>query len=590
MQKIQKTQKINMQSGLVMLLAVIFFVSISSAVGIGLIAPVVREYRNTSDSVLSKKSYFLAESGVEDAVYRIKHNKQIDSSETITTADGEATTAITSVGSNQKQIVSLGDSYEKNRRVSTTLTTGAGVVFKYGTQGGELGVEFKNNAGLYGSLYSNGPIIGANGAFITGDVFVANAPALAADQTNDTPSTPTDSIVFGNANSTQDVAQSFQLSTTGLVNKVDLYIKKTSTPSNATVRIVTNSGSSPSTTTLASGTLNATLVTGSYGWVSVPFTANPQLLSGTTYWLVIDGATSATKYYTLGANTGYANGQAKIGAYSGTWNNTTPTGLDGYFKVYLGGINSYINNMDIGTGGTGSAHANTITNSTATGDLYCQTGNGNDQACDTSQADPTAESLPVSDANIAEWKDDALLGGVTTGDVTVSGISTLGPRKIVGNLTVSGTLTLSDTLWVTGDLIISGNAIVKLNSSYGTTSGLIIADGYISLGNNIVFQDSGTAGSYIMLLSTSTCDADTPGNPCGALDAISVNNNSDIVIANAQKGTVSFSNNASVKEVVGNKIKLQNNSTVTYGSGLINVDFTSGPSGGWMVSGWKETE
>ncbi len=579
-----------MQSGFVMLLAVIFFVSISAAVGIGLVAPVVKEYRNTGDAVLSKKSYFLAESGVEDAVYRIKHNKQIDSSETITTTDGQATTSIAAVGSNQKQVVALGDSDEKNRRVTATLSTGAGVVFKYGTQGGEAGVEFKNNAGLYGSLYTNGSIIGANNAFITGDVFVANTPAIAADQTNDTPSTPTNSIVFGNANSTQDVAQSFQLSTTGLVNKVDLYIKKTSTPSNATVRIVTNNAGSPSTTTVASGTLNATLVTTSYGWISVPFTSNPQLLSGTTYWLVIDAATSATKYYTLGANTAYTNGQAKIGAYSGTWNNTTPSGLDGYFKLYLGGINSYIDNMDIGTGGTGAAHAHTITNSTATGNLYCQTGSSNNKSCDTSQADPTPESLPVSDANIAEWKDDALAGGVTNGDVTVSGTSTLGPKKIVGNLTVSGTLTLSNTLWVTGNVTVSGNGIIKLDSTYGTTSGLIIADGYISLGNNVVFQDSGTAGSYIMLLSTSTCDADTAGNPCGALDAISVNNNSDIVIANAQKGTVSFSNNASVKEVVGNKIKLQNNATVTYGSGLINVNFTSGPSGGWTLSGWKETE
>ncbi len=93
-----------------------------------------------------------------------------------------------------------------------------------------------------------------------------------------------------------------------------------------------------------------------------------------------------------------------------------------------------------------------------------------------------------------------------------------------------------------------------------------------------------------MLLSTSTCDADTPGNPCGLYDAINANNNSDIVIAVAQRGTISFSNNAGVKEVVGNKISLKNNATITYGSGLINVGFTSGPGGGWNIASWKETQ
>lgn len=580
-------KKIITNKGQAMILTVLFFLVLSTSIAIGLVSPVVREFQITSKVLDSKQSYFLAESGAEDASYRIKNNKQISATEVLSLNGHSATTTIASIGSSEKSIVSLGDVANNNRRVALSLKTGDGVVFKYGTQAGRAGIFFKNNAGLNGSLYSNGNILGSNGAFITGDAFVANTPALTADQTNDSPSSPTDSITFGTTNGTQDVAQSFKLNDAGFINNVELYIKKVSTPTNATVRITTDNNGQPSTTTVATGTLNTNAVSTNYGWISVSL-STVQLLNNVTYWIVIDRSTDASKYYIIGANSTYANGQAMIGQYGGTWNATNPVGLDIYFRFYLGGFTGLIDNMDIGTGGIGEAHAHTITDATATGTMYCQIGTGNNKACDTSRADPSPENLPISDANILDWKNDALSGGVINGDDTVSGTSTLGPKKINGNLVVSGTLTLADTLWVTGNIDISGT--VKLDASYGTTTGIIIADGYIHLGNNVVFQDSGTAGSYIMLLSTSVCDGDTPGNPCGAEDAISVRNNSDIIIANAQNGTVSFNNNASVKEVVGNRITLQNNSIVSYGSGLINVDFTSGPSGGWVVSSWKETE
>ena len=196
--------------------------------------------------------------------------------------------------------------------------------------------------------------------------------------------------------------------------------------------------------------------------------------------------------------------------------------------------------------------------------------------------------MPISDANIAEWKADAELGGVTNGNVTISGNQSLGPKKIVGNLTVSGTLTISDTIWVTGNISITGK--VKLAPSYLATTGIIISDGYISIGNNSEFNDSGTAGSYILLLSTSSCDTAIVGNPCGTHNAIEAENNSDLIIANAQKGAIIFSNNAGVKELAANRIYLSNNATITYGSGIMSIDFTSGPSGGWNVGGWKETQ
>ncbi len=218
---------------------------------------------------------------------------------------------------------------------------------------------------------------------------------------------------------------------------------------------------------------------------------------------------------------------------------------------------------------------------------YCQSGSNNNKTCDTSKADPAQEDLPVSDANIADWKADAESGGVINGNYTISGTQTLGPKKIVGNLTVSGTLTIANTIWVTGSITINGT--VKLDPSYGATTGVMIADSYITLANNSVFIDSGTPGSFIMLLSTSSCDSAVVGNPCGLNDAINASNNSNLIIVNAQNGAIHFNNNASVKEMVANRIYLANNATISYGSGLIDVDFSSGPSGGWDIDTWGES-
>ncbi len=255
--------------------------------------------------------------------------------------------------------------------------------------------------------------------------------------------------------------------------------------------------------------------------------------------------------------------------------------------AFVAGSTGLISNMRVGFSGVGSAHVHTITGSTVTGTIYCQIGSGNNKACNTSEEDPPEEDLPISEDDITQWETDATAGGTTVGNVTISTPTTMGPRKIVGDLTINSTLTIADTIYVTGTITITGT--VKLNASYGATSGIIIADGVIDIGNGVVFTDSGTAGSYIMLLSNSTCDSSVTISPCFSKSAIEVNNNSTISIVNAQKGTVSFSNNAQVKESVGNKVELRNNVHISYGTGVISVGFTSGPSGSWVIDSWVES-
>jgi len=105
-----------------------------------LVSPTVREYQNSSVNLKSKNSYYLAESGVEDAMYRIAAGKTIGASETITLGSNSETTTITTTGSNQKEIVSLGNVSNYQRKMDMILQGGAGVGFNYGIQSGDGGL------------------------------------------------------------------------------------------------------------------------------------------------------------------------------------------------------------------------------------------------------------------------------------------------------------------------------------------------------------------------------------------------------------------------------------------------------------------
>ncbi|MCM2338873.1 MAG: hypothetical protein NDI62_00225 [Burkholderiales bacterium] len=579
-------KKINKQKGAAMLISIVFFLFISLAITSGLVSPSVREFKNANVSLNSKKSFFLSESGSEDAFYRLIKNKPIGTTETITLDSNTATTSITSLGGDTTQITSLGDVSNYERQTSITLSTSTGVSFNYGVQVGQGGINLTGSGTVNGNVYANGPITGDSSAIITGTAISANSPALAAEETNGS-GVPTYNVAFGNASATQDIAQSFQVSVESPLNKIQLYIKKTGTPSNATVKIVNDNAGNPGTTILATGTLTASLVTTSYGWVDVTFNSNPLLDTGVTYWLVVDAGTSSTKYYTIGAlsNT-YADGLGKIGQVGSTWNNTTPSGLDYYFSIYLGGFTGLIqgnslsqwNQLHVGTI-SGSAQAHTVNYTNATGNIYCQSGTGNNKSC-TYQDDPVYVAFPVSDANMTEWKSEAEAGGVYNGDYSVGWAgATLGPRKIVGNLTVSGggILTITGTLWVTGNIVLNGGAEIKLASSYGTNDGVIINDGTVVISGGGHATGSGTAGSYLMMLSTSS-----------STSAMSVSGGAGAVIVYAPSGTITISGGASLKEATGYKIIVSGGSSITYESGLTNNNFSSGPSGSFAVESWGE--
>ena len=594
-------KKIQRESGAVMMTSVIFFVVISTVVVLGLTGPSVREYRIANDSILSKQSYFLAESGAEDAYYRLRNHYPISPSQTLVLGSSMTTTVMNTLSGGIVDISSIGNVSNRERGVEIKASGQSNPTFNFGALSSSGGLDLaESNAVVDGNAYLNGPITGAYGSIITGSAVSASSPALAVNQSSGD-GTPSYDISFGNAGTSKDIAQSFQLTQNSPLNKISLYIKKVGSPSDATVTIYRNSDTNiPDSIPVASATLSSSDVGTDYAWVDVVFSQKQMLSMGVTYWFVITPTLSSSDYYTIGlADGGYANGVAKIGRFDDLWNTAVSIHSSYFFKIYLGGIVGQIlgsiGGISVGTSASDYVQANSVGNVNSVGPIYFTNNLGGtknndgitDKDCMT-QTDPISSTFPVSDADISGWQTDASSGSTSSGDwvVGLGGGSTTGPKKIVGNVTVNGgVLTIDGTLWITGNLTFNSNGKIKLAPMYGTNSGVIIVDGKISFSGGYA-RGSGADGSFIMLVSKSnSMNSSSP--------AITAHNHGiDTAIFYAPYGLVSLSGSTSLSQVSAYEISVGAGSTISYTPSLSSITFLSGSSVSvpYTVSSWVESQ
>lgn len=236
----------------------------------------------------------------------------------------------------------------------------------------------------------------------------------------------------------------------------------------------------------------------------------------------------------------------------------------------------------------GDVLAYTCDNATIGGDLiYNENGsNGCTVAGSTSTQPDSIEQIdfPITDAQIAEWKAEAVAGGTLSGNQTISADQILGPVKIDGNLYIDNnvTVTLNGTVWITGTYDNGNNAIVQLDESYGSESGIFLADGNVQLRNNVIMRGTSDPDSYIMVVGDSPSEDENDA-------AIDVKNNLDGAILFASDGLMVVHNNVSLVEAMAHKMLIQK-ADVSYESGLANINFWSGPAGGWDITSWVEVE
>lgn len=165
------------ERGSALLIAVVLFVGIASVVTFGLSTLIMNDIATVASFERYTASTLTAESGVEDAVYRLVEGMIIADTTTLSLNEVTATTSIDDnsgiidIRSNGPYINVTGTSFAQ-------LVEGTGAAFHYGIQAGDGGIEMKNTSSVVGNLYSNGPILGSGSNVIAGTAISGDSDGL----------------------------------------------------------------------------------------------------------------------------------------------------------------------------------------------------------------------------------------------------------------------------------------------------------------------------------------------------------------------------------------------------------------------------
>lgn len=571
------------QKGAVIIIALVFL-SVMLAMSSALVGYTSVQLMGERKSYAEVKAFTIAEAGIDKAIYEINADPSYQGEMNTILGDGQLDIEIATIGTDSKQVTATGyypdsGNPQATKTVRVTLSINSSrVSFNFGVQVGAGGLSMSNNSAVVGNMYSNGNISGTGQ--IQGDAVVASG----VNTVPETEWTVQDTeFEVGNSSSTVNVAQSFINSTTGMLGKIAVNLKKVGSPNDLSVRILTDNNGSPSRSTVAIGSIPASSVAGSFGFVDASFSSTPNLNAGQRYWITLIAANNSGNYFVWGSDSadGYGNGTSKS---SSNWNANNPSwtniGEDMDFKLYMGNSSTSLSGVTV----TGTARARTLNSCTVTGDAYFGTTN----TCTVggtlypNQQDPPAQAMPISDSQIQEWRDIAGSGTVHEGSLTVNAITAnYGPAVINGDLTLTNgaTLELTGPLWVKGNITFLNNSIVRVSALLGGAGTVLMADnpadmvnsGIINISNNTVFSGSGSSSSFPLVVSTSSSPS-----------AINLSNNAIGGIFYAANGTILVSNNVEAKQLTGYSISLSNNATITYTSGLANANFANGPGGSWV--------
>lgn len=556
-------------------------------------------YQNSQYSYNAESALTIAEAGADKALASLNatagsFNPNPD--DEVTLGEGTFSIKITPKSATTKIIEATGFIPNKanpkaKRVVKVEASKGIGFSFNYGIQVGEGGLDIAKDSTINGSVYSNGNITMAQNTKITGDAWVAGGTAPVADQQSDcTLGGICQDYIFGktvSGQNRQDVAQSFKSAQTKVINKVSLRLKKTGSPSNPTVRILSNSGSIPNKSpVLTSGVLSADTVTTQYGFAEVGLSPAYTLNANTTYWIMIHANSLDNSNYWYWQNDQsklYGDGEPKWSsnwqAASPVWTAINPGDLD--FKTYMGGVATSITGAS-GVTIQGDAHANTLNTLTISKGAYYQTSSSiTADSYYPGSADPPVQTFPISQANIDDWKTQAttLPNQTYTGDISTCQ-TTLAAGKYVGSITIpaSCTTTVGSPIWVTQDLHLLQGATIKLDPNFGAASGTFMVDNFISFDKDDSILGTGTAGSYLLLISNFNSKDDPQARV--AIDVAKEGNNG---ILYSNLGSIHIAKENHLTSVTGWKLSIDKEMQINYDQGLAGTFFSSGPSGSYSL-------
>ncbi|MEX2013763.1 MAG: hypothetical protein WD896_00210 [Parcubacteria group bacterium] len=162
--------------GQALVVVTVIFTIVAIGAVLGVTSPIVSQLAMAKTLESSKKSYFTAEAGSEDAFYRVRNNLPALFPLTLTLDGAVAITNMDTVGLNEQQIISEGNANDHIRTVLKDITVSDGFSFHSAVQVGIGGLNMLNTSKVIGNVYSEGPIkSNDSGTRIAGDAVSSGA-------------------------------------------------------------------------------------------------------------------------------------------------------------------------------------------------------------------------------------------------------------------------------------------------------------------------------------------------------------------------------------------------------------------------------
>ncbi|MCX6720505.1 MAG: hypothetical protein NTW11_01750 [Candidatus Staskawiczbacteria bacterium] len=592
------------QRGYIILMMTFFTLIIMTSIAISMSFLVANSQKNATNSVKATQAYYASESGIEDALLRLKKTPAIATLTYNLDVSGITTSVYIPIAIGGSRAITsqvIDNEIIKKLEVVVNISDSYGASFYYGIMAGSGGLSMQGNSIVAGNVFSNGNITGSGtinndaiisgaGNSISGVHVLGNVKAHSCSgATVGGDLTYVNAGIFGPCSSDADCSSS-----SVSCNSVQQCIQGGGFGSCAGYRDCTELGCNSSNQCVSGGGLGPCSVDADCVKSTLSCNSSKQCVNGGGF----GSCTSSKNCNNSGCNSSYkcvVGGTLGTCSSNGDCSKTTLSCNSSNQCVQGGGFGSCTSNNDCNTSGCNSSH-------------QCVSGGTNTCTVSgtiTSQTQEILEQpMPIPESQIQAWEDSATGAGniiyngnytspsgggsmsgpgVINGNVKVRDWSTfsLGNVKINGNLEIGffSTLNLTGPVYVTGDIVPSfiGVNKIKVDQSFGPLGGVIIADGKINMGLFTSLAGSGSPGSYVLLISNSTAD-----------DAIALWAISSGGVFYTTTGGIYVGTIVSPVEITGKKITMASGSKIQNSAGAVNIYFTSGQAGGWKISSWQE--
>lgn len=190
------------------------------------------------------------------------------------------------------------------------------------------------------------------------------------------------------------------------------------------------------------------------------------------------------------------------------------------------------------------------------------------------------------------WSGDCVADGSGNSTDCTNGTFNLGNIIVTGTLTKPSNVDLRVTgpVWIKEDITFESLGSIKPATNITDVSQIILSDGIITSESNMTYGKN--VNAYLLLISTYDPGVDTDqvcNEESGVASAITISSNSESVLFYSMHGCVKVNANSQFHgALLGEGIRVDNNSNVEYDPDLQTAIFGLTSDGGWKVVDFME--